>query len=384
VSTAISPMSTDAPRPPHLGDPDDAHPPRRRRGRIAASVALLVVAAVVAVVLVDPFAGTRRHAPALEDNAYPTSVATVQRRFLSSQTEVDGTLRFSGSSSVVNGAAGALTALPHAGQVIRRGQVLYRVAGKPVLLLYGQTPAYRTLKEGMSGADVRQLNANLAALGYGTSWLDAMSDEFTATTAYALKQWQDAYGFKQTGVLDLGRVVFLPGAARITKVMATLGTSAQPGVVIAQASSTRKEVLVDLDADLQTEVKTGDRVTIRLPDGKTTPGIVHSIGQVAQGAADKATVPVHVRLLTPDVIGSLDQATVRVAITTSHVKRALVVPVTSLLALAGGGYAVEVVSGAGLHRLVPVRTGLFDEANGLVQVTSDRLTVGQKIVVPAS
>jgi hypothetical protein len=58
--------------------------------------------------------------------------------------------------------------------------------------------------------------------------------------------------------------------------------------------------------------------------------------------------------------------------------------VTALLALAGGGYAVEVVDRGGVHRLVPVSLGLFDDAQGLVQVTGKTLRPGQRVVVPAT
>ena len=71
-----------------------------------------------------------------------------------------------------------------------------------------------------------------------------------------------------------------------------------------------------------------------------------------------------------------------VTITTSTVANALVVPVDALLARAAGGYAVEVVDADGIHRLVPVTLGLFDDADGLVQVTGTGLAAGQSIVVP--
>jgi peptidoglycan hydrolase-like protein with peptidoglycan-binding domain len=357
---------------------------RRARRRVAAALAVLVLAgAGVGVVLAHPFSGRKSPPGGVADNAAPTSLATITRRTLTSQTAVDGTLGFAGTYSVVNPATGAVTALPGLGQVIRRGQVLYRVAGKSVLLLYGGTPAYRALKEGMSGRDVRQLNANLVALGYATSAeLDPTSGYFSWATKYALEQLQHALGTKATGTLDLGRAVFLPGAARITKVMTTLGTMAQPGVVIAQASSTRRQVLVDLSADQQSSVKVGDRVMITLPNNRTTPGVVTSVGKVANGSSGSATVTVHIAPRKPKVTGSLDRATVQVAITTARVKRALVVPATALLALASGGYAVEAVGAGGVRHLVPVTLGLFDDADGLVQV-SGSLSAGERIVVPA-
>ena len=72
------------------------------------------------------------------------------------------------------------------------------------------------------------------------------------------------------------------------------------------------------------------------------------------------------------------------SITTATVRNVLAVPVSALLALAGGGYAVENVEPSGVHRLVAVGVGLFDDAAGMVQVSGNELTAGQRIVIPAS
>jgi hypothetical protein len=74
---------------------------------------------------------------------------------------------------------------------------------------------------------------------------------------------------------------------------------------------------------------------------------------------------------------------VNVSITTESVEGALVVPVDALLALAGGGYAVEVAEGR-VHHLSAVTLGLFDDADGLVQVSGRGLSAGQRVVVPAT
>jgi multidrug efflux pump subunit AcrA (membrane-fusion protein) len=73
---------------------------------------------------------------------------------------------------------------------------------------------------------------------------------------------------------------------------------------------------------------------------------------------------------------------VEVTITTANVPNALVVPIAALLAHSGGGYAVEVVGTGGINHLVPVTLGLFDDADGLVQVTGSGLDAGQSVVVP--
>jgi hypothetical protein len=194
----------------------------------------------------------------------------------------------------------------------------------------------------------------------------------------------------QIGKLDLGQVLFLPSAARVTAVSATLGGPASG--LIMTATSTTRQVSVELDASQQSEVKAGDHVTITLPDNSTTPGVVASVSKVATTASgsngsDGSSTPmvtVHIRPTRPADTGRLDQAPVQVAITTATVHQVLVVPVNALLALAGGGYAVEVVNADGTHHLVSVSPGLFDDAAELVQVTGARLAAGQHLVVPAS
>jgi multidrug efflux pump subunit AcrA (membrane-fusion protein) len=131
----------------------------------------------------------------------------------------------------------------------------------------------------------------------------------------------------------------------------------------------------------------GDRVTITLPDGATTPGEVSRVGTVATTPSEtedaSPTIPVRVTLTHPGSIGQLDQAPVLVSITTDSVEDALVVPVTAIVGKSGGGYAVEVSSGGSRH-LVPVELGLFDDVEGMVQVTGSGLHEGDQVVVPSS
>ena len=141
-------------------------------------------------------------------------------------------------------------------------------------------------------------------------------------------------------------------------------------------------VTIDLDTAQQTEVAVGDQVTITLPNGQTTPGTVTSVGTVASTSSSGTTVTVLVTPTDPAATGSWDQAPVEVTVTTGSVKNALVVPVDALLALASGGYALEVVSAKGVHSLEPVTLGLFDDADGLVQVTGSDVSAGQRVVVP--
>ncbi|HZC53262.1 MAG TPA: hypothetical protein VE441_12300 [Mycobacterium sp.] len=373
-------------------------PPRRRWRRwVIVAVVLVVIAAGVVVVVsgvLDTGASTR----ASNDNGSATSLATVRRRTLSTQQQFNGTLGYAGSYTVLAQARGTVTWLPEVGRVIAQGQALYRVDGTPVVMLYGTTPAYRTLAEAayasdVAGRDVAQLNHDLVALGYAhKSDLDAAWNEFSWATKAGVEELQKQLRVEQTGKLALGDVVFLPTSARITSLQASLGGPATGPVL--SATSTARTVRVALDASLQSEVKAGDRVTITLPDGRTTPGRVSSVATVATiptdnsggggGSGSGPTVPVTIRLTHPRAAGSLDQALVEVSITDRTVRNVLAVPVTALLALAAGGYAVEVVQADGTHHLKPVTPGLFDDAAGMVQVSGTGLPARQRVVVPGN
>jgi hypothetical protein len=371
-------------------------PRTHRRRRVVISVVVVVI--VVAVVVVTGHLGnTKTSRAGTVDNADPTSHFTVTRHDLSSKTELNASLGYAGSYGVVNQAKGIVTALPSVGQVISNGQVLYDVNGAPVALLYGSTPAYRDLSEGSSatavtGPDVAELNADLVALGYVSgAEIPANTDAFTYWTKVGVEHLQAALGVTVNGTLALGQAVFLPAASRITALgtSTVLGGSAQPGSTILSATTTSRVVTIDLDASQQSEVAVGDQVSITLPNNKTTPGVISSVGTVAtaprsnSAASGTPTITVVVTPTDPSATGAVDEAPVVVSITTASVKDALVVPVDSLLALAGGGYAVEVVSSVGAHSLVRVTLGLFDDADGLVQIVGSSLSTGQRVVVPA-
>ena len=417
MSAAPSPASV---APPRLADTTV----ERRRRRKSPWVIAAVVAGV-AVAIADPFS-SKATSSGVVDNPVPTSLATVTRQDLTSQTQLAATLGYAGSYTVVNqaagtaasnsaaspssggssggGSSGTFTSLPAVGQLVRQGQALYQVSGQPVALLYGSIPAYRALWEGMTGADVTELNADLVALGYATSSeLSPTSDYFSYETAYALEKLQVALGLTETGTLALGQAVFLPTAALVTSVTATLGGPAQSGATVLAATSSAREVNIALDASQQSEVKVGDKVAITLPNNQTTPGVVGTVGTVATTASSSSssdssssssgssgsgssnpTISVLVTPTDPAATGSWDQAPVNVTITTASVSDVLVVPVNALVALSGGGYSVEVVGADGIHHLVSVSLGLFDDADGLVQVTGPGLAAGQHVVIPAS
>jgi hypothetical protein len=377
---------------------------------------LLAAAAVLAAITVTGgvvVMSSTKQAAAAAPHSLANS-ATVEQRGLSAMVSEAGILTYRAKSdgspyATINQARGTYTKLPAVGQVISQGRVLYRVNDRPVVLLHGSTPVYRTLSAGASGPDVAELNADLVALGYASrAQLSPTSAFFGSATTTAVEKLQAAMGVTQNGTLTLGGAVFEPTAVRVTALSAQLGGRTQPGQTVMQATSTTRQVQVALDASQQTDVAVGDKVTITLPNNHTSPGVVSSVGKVAtcpsssgsggsssssaalgtdtcssgsSGSSTTPTITVSVTPSDPAATGTWDQAPVQVGITTGKVPTALVVPVTALLARSGGGYAVEVVGSRASNHLVPVSLGLFDDAEGLVQITASGLAVGQKVVV---
>lgn len=302
--------------------------------------------------------------------APPRDTAAVERRDLVDRESLAGTLGYADPGTLAAGVSGTITALREPGAVVTRGHSLYRVDDAPAaFLLYGGLPAWRDFTPSMSdGEDVRQLERNLRALGYDPG---AADDDWTWETTEAVRAFERDRGLDDDGRLARGEVVFRAGAVRIGEAEAAVGDQVTPGRPLGAISSTERIVTVDLDASRQRIARTGDRVTVDLPSGRTVGGRIAAVGKVATRQGDDTTVAVTITI--SGRAGNLDQAPVDVGFAVERRRDALAVPVKALLARQGGGYAVELVGG----RMVPVEPGLY--ADDLVEVTGD-LREGQRVV----
>ena len=368
--------------------------------------------------------------------------------------------------------AGTITEMAEPGTAIGQGDVLYRVNGEPVVVLYGDVPAYRTMRDAatnLEGDDVEQLEAALIALGYdpdGTVTVDleftyntgqmveawqedigaetdgvvdlgevvfipgpaqvrtsasvgdssggaapvatlitgesltggdvqqletalsalgfdpgTIDDTFTDETRIAVLEWQSATGLEEDGVVDLGEILFLDGPVFVSEQLASSGSRVSPGNPVLAVSASEKVVRIDLPAREQGIVSVGDDVIIIMPDFSETPGVVASVATTASvDQGNQAVFEVIVELTDPSVAAGLDEAPVEVDVISDSVEGVLAVPVSSLVALSEGGYAVRVETGAGSPRLVAVDPGFF--ADGYVEVTGSELEAGDRVVVP--
>lgn len=229
----------------------------------------------------------------------------------------------------------------------------------------------------LSGPDVLQLEQSLKNLGYDSGLVDGTYD---VSTARAVIEWTGVEGHREDGRIPVGSVIFRPSGLRTADVLATVGTSVGPTTPVLNAADLETIVRMDLPAEDQELVSVGTAVVIELPDQSETSGVITFISGVAisSGQGAPATFEVEIALDDASVAGDLDEAPVDVKIVTDSVEDVKAVPVSALLALAEGGYAVEVVDGEST-RLVAVEPGFF--ADGRVEIVG-AVEPGDVVVTP--
>jgi peptidoglycan hydrolase-like protein with peptidoglycan-binding domain len=356
--------------------------PKSRR-RILLAAGTLVVAA--ALVLAAKGFGGGPPAPVAAADGLPPATAKVVTADLVQTEHVSGTLSYGTPEALTAPAKpGTITWLPPAGAIIKIGQPVYKIDQDPLVLIKGTIPPYRELKVGVSGSDVKQLEQNLAAFGYTGFKVD---NDFTAKTKKAVKKWQEDLGVEETGKVDASLIVVAPGDLHVGLPSIGVGdVVGEPNLPVLTVSGAKQKVTVALDVAKQHLVKKGGKAKVTLPDGKAVAGTVTSVAKVAtqpegtdgQPSGDP-TITVEIVLADPKATGGLDAAPVDVSIISAERKDVLTVPITALVALAEGGYGVQLVDGTSVS-YVKVQPGMF--ADGKVEISGAGVAEGTVVGVP--
>jgi len=305
--------------------------------------------------------------------ARPPATAQITRTTLVETRTEAGTLGYGDPVAVRASGTGTLTWIAAEGSTVARGEPLFKINEEPVVALYGAVPMYRTLSNFVGGADVWQLQENLVELGYAGFAIDG---SYTQATATAVLAWQADLGLPQTGMVEPARVVFTPGPARIAEQIAHMGDllGSDTPLILNYTGSTRIAT-VALTVVEQTLAVEGSAVTVTLPDARTVDGMIAEIGTVVTEEAFEVTVTI----ADQAALGTLAAAPVDVDFVSATRADVLTVPVAALLALAEGGYGVEIVEGS-TTRIVAVKTGMF--ADGRVEVSGEAIAEGMLVGVP--
>lgn len=359
----------------------------RRRIIVVGVIALVIVAGGAAWLMLG-----RGEGESTSSGASPaTTTAKVERRDLVVSDSYTGTLGYGEARSYASERAGVVTTVAAVGKTVTQGAELFSVDFEPTIVLTGTVPAYRSMSTASSdGPDINQLETALVALGYGDGL--TVDESYTAATASAVGNWEQDLGRDDPdGTVELGDIVFADGAIRVATVKADIGARVQSGTNIVDATPTTHVVTVDLDASNSNDLEPGTKVKLTMPDKVATTGTVAEIGTetepadtgtVGPGGGGAPTVPVTITLDHPDTAAAFDTGSVDVDIERSREKGATAVPVTALLALAEGGYAVQLVDSTqpSGYRLVAVEVGTYAES--YVGVTGDGIKPGVIVVVP--
>jgi peptidoglycan hydrolase-like protein with peptidoglycan-binding domain len=309
----------------------------------------------------------------------PVSTAEITKQTLIDRENHDGTLAHGDTTTISSRGNGTVTGLPAEGATVTRGKALFHLDNTPVTLLYGSLPAYRPLTTGVKGADVKQFKDNLWTLGYRGFTLD---ETYNSSTASAVKHWQKDLGLTQTGSVDPSQIVYAAGEVRVDSLSTQVGTVIEPGAAVEKVTGTSPLVTVALEMSSARLAKVGATVQVTLPDGKVVPGEIIKVAMVVSpGENDEAaTTRIHATIQFDSAVESMGTAAVTVAFTAGERADVLTVPVAALLALAEGGYGVQVVDGT-TTKIVAVETGLF--ADGKVEITGNGLEAGMKVAAPS-
>ncbi|MFE4257309.1 peptidoglycan-binding protein [Streptomyces sp. NPDC056883] len=353
--------------------------------------------AVVPLVLIAALAGTAAwgatrpwedKGSVAEQPSAGHGTVVVEKGTLSSSIQVAGALSHDAPTPVVGSGQGTVTGLPALGSVVKAGGKLYEVDGRPVVLMTGDRPMWRELGPGVAdGPDVKQLKSNLIKLGHAGGLGLAVDEKFTEGTATAVKRWQKALGLKETGTLPPGGVVMLPLAAvQVQKLGAQLGSALGAGSVMTVSGTDLVAVVQPAENQLS-QFKPNGKVVVRLSGGGTVEGRIRSLIRGADvggaeggagGGGGQQKTSVTIVLDSQDKAQQAGPSSVTVNVVGESAADALIVPVTALLALDGGGYGVKVVDGA-TSRLVRVQLGLVADAKA--QITGD-VKSGDQVVIP--
>jgi|GEM_PF-1611172 len=241
-----------------------------------------------------------------------------------------------------------------------------------------------TTGEPAAGTDILQLEKALLALQYDAGGKLEADGVFTLESIAAIIEFQNAGALEVDGIIDLGEVVFLPGAARVTDQLTTEGNVIGAGSNVLDISFSPKVVRMDLPSDEQGLLVVGSEVVVELPDQSKVPASVISVSNTAEAPINGpglATFDVVIELTDSQLALGLDEAPVEVIVVSDSVVDVMAVPVSALVALLEGGYAVELDTGSGTRRYVGVETGFFGE-DGMIEIVSPELEPGDRVVIP--
>jgi hypothetical protein len=359
------------------------------------------------------------------DEQSVTGLAKVEERALTSDTTIGGNVRRGKTSDIALKAGDGDQVVTRVevskGDVLTSGQLIAIVSGRPVFAVRTEFPLYRNLDLGDSGDDVRELNALLSSLGKAS----AGSATFTQSTRDGIVQLYSSYDLEapQSGQDDvkdaqaaydeaesdpevddearqklqeqlesakakagaqfrLSDFYFLPSGSPIVEKIAGRGSvidSEEP--VLGTVRSGESVVKARVDLSQAEKFEKGTEVTVSTTDN-TVSQKTFTVKEVskfkeASGEDDKIPPGYDVTIEAEDDFPDelQDAAAVSITLAADGSDKSIAIPLVGLREDPEGTYVLL----PGADEKCRVTTG--EEASGWIEISSDCVDVGDKIVV---
>ena len=258
------------------------------------------------------------------------------------------------------------------GRALGAGSVLSEISDRPVLVLLGQIPMLRNLRDGDQGDDVTRLQTALGEAGYGVS--DA-TGKFGPSTAIALTRLYSDHGYTPPRMGDDGKavyaakseLVFVPKLpATVVNLPYKLGDTVDGDGAIATLGIGQPLVTATVDAALA--LKKGAAVEVAVKDrGQSWTGVVARVGprRVPEGGSAVVNLTIRLKETVPGAyVGRAVEITEK-----TQAASGLIVPISAVNSKSDGSLYVRIVKG---------------ERESVVAIKVLETAVGSARVAPAS
>ncbi len=285
------------------------------------------------------------------------------------------------SSTAYNQATGIVTSVPpDPGTEVHPGDELFAVDLRPVVAASGEVPAFRDLGRDMDGADIEQLQALLASLGHYDGTVDGVARD---ATDRAIRAWQKDIGVPETGVVEVGSIVFLPTLpARISldREVVARGKRLDGGEPVILTLSPAPEVTVPATPAQSALIPTEATVTLNGSSGELwTARVGERRRDPETDQVDITLTSVDGKAICGDECGAVPvggETVLDATITTAETVSGLILPAAAIVTEAGGGLAV--IDDAGRRRPITV----LASANGMSVV--EGVAENVRVRIPAT
>lgn len=265
---------------------------------------------------------------------------------------------------------GVVTSVGHrSGSLAAAGQVVATIDLEPVVVSEGPVPMFRTLRKGVRGPDVAQLQRLLIAQGFLNGPADG---RFEVATVEAAKRWQRSVAARVTGEVSPGSLLFVEGLPQRLEILPAVGQRISAGGEFVHVLGATPGFAATASQTTRAELTTGMSVEIVAPGGGTWTG---QLGRFVPTDDGRYAVSIEGPLCGDgcDAIAVGGETTLSGSVVLVPEIEGVVVPTSALLQEPSGGAAVTLTDGSVREVRIVAEADGFAVVEGLERGTTIRL-----------